>query len=263
MITRKKLQTRRPHLARYTVYDYFAWVYNKHWGTQVIDHLIPVTERLLLGNLPAGARILDLCCGPGHLVQALLARGYNVTGLDGSDMMLDFARKNATRGEFILADARSFRLPQIYHAVVSTYDSLNHITNSEELLAVFRNVYATLQSDGYFLFDVTLADGYQAYHGHTLSFIEDDHVCLIRLNYRSEEQIRQSDLTIFRLAKERWQRSDFMILEKSYSVEEMLSHLRAAGFMETKTYEAQRDLGLPYIGRIYFVSRKFGSLSHT
>ncbi len=47
--------------------------------------------------------------------------------------MLRFARKNAPKCKFILADARNFDLEKSVDCVVSAYDSLNHILNIGEL----------------------------------------------------------------------------------------------------------------------------------
>jgi tRNA/tmRNA/rRNA uracil-C5-methylase (TrmA/RlmC/RlmD family) len=39
--------------------------------------------------------LLDVCCGTGQLARHFLDHGYEVTGLDLSDAMLDYARLNA------------------------------------------------------------------------------------------------------------------------------------------------------------------------
>src|SRR5271170_7033063 len=46
--------------------------------------------------LNAGARVLDLCCGPGRHSVLLAKRGYKVTGLDLSESYLGLARPGAT-----------------------------------------------------------------------------------------------------------------------------------------------------------------------
>lgn len=49
---------------------------------------------------PAGQRILDAGCGPGHHIAALAQLGYQVTGLDSSEEMLALARKRAKDGGY-------------------------------------------------------------------------------------------------------------------------------------------------------------------
>src|SRR5262245_42357285 len=129
-------------------YDRFAWFYNRYWGDEFSRPALSIFNILLFPHLPPGCRVLDLCCGTGQIAAGLVARGYRVTGLDGSEAMLKFARENAPEGEFIRSDARSFALPKIFHGVISAFDSLNHLMKSEELIAVFRNVHEVLVDDG-------------------------------------------------------------------------------------------------------------------
>ncbi|MFZ5997029.1 MAG: class I SAM-dependent methyltransferase [Nitrospirota bacterium] len=52
--------------------------------------------------MPDGSRLLDLCCGTGHLAQALVSCGFTVVGIDGSSGMLLYAKKRVPDGEFTL-----------------------------------------------------------------------------------------------------------------------------------------------------------------
>ncbi len=246
-------------MTRYSDYDRFAWVYNKHWGHSFTQLALPILEKLVLLYLPAKASILDLCCGTGQLAQTLIARGYRVTGLDGSEEMLRFARENAPAGEFIVDDARSFKLPNIYHAVVSTFDSLNHIMTLEELTSVFRNVYAALREGGLFLFDLNMEEGFKICWDDFFDIVEDDLVCIVRTSYRPEERIAQFNTTIFYL-QEGWQRSDLMLVQKCYSETEVQSALEVAGFIEIHAYGYNEQWDLEELTggaeRAFFVCRK-------
>lgn len=76
--------------------------------------------------------------------------------------MLHYAWFNAPEATFVLDDARSLYLPHAIQGVISTSDSLNHILQLDELSQVFRNVYAALSPQGYFLFDFNVESRYQA-----------------------------------------------------------------------------------------------------
>jgi SAM-dependent methyltransferase len=100
------------------------------------------TGRLLLGgftrsiardvavDLPAGARILDVGCGPGHLAYELADRyAFDVTGIDLDPGMIDRAiARGASRGDgelrpptFLVADAAALPFPdESFDLVVST-----------------------------------------------------------------------------------------------------------------------------------------------
>src|SRR5258708_4681505 len=121
-------------------YDATAWFYNRYCGPTYKLQALKVFDKLLFPRIPAHCRVFDLCCGTGHLAMALAGRGYRPTGLDNAPEMLRYARQNAAAVEFVLADARNFQLPAVYHAAVSTFDSLNHIMSLDDLVCVFRNV---------------------------------------------------------------------------------------------------------------------------
>lgn len=246
-------------MTSYSDYDRFARVYNKHWGNEFVPLALQVLEKLVFPHLPAKARILDLCCGTGQLAQALLARGYQVTGLDASKEMLHFAHENAPAVKFTLTDARSFKLPGVYHAVVSTFDSLNHIMSLEELTDVFSNVYAALRQGGRFLFDLNMEAGYRICWNDNYGIVEDDHVCVVRTSYRPEERIARYDTTIFYL-EGRWQRSDVTLLQKCYSAVEVRSALQATDFTEIQVYAYNEQLALEELTgeaeRAFFVCQK-------
>ena len=242
---------------RYADYDALAWFFNRYWGGPFIDRALPLLERLFLSLLPPGARILDLCCGTGQLVGALTARGYQVTGLDGSEAMLRFARANAPAAEFILADARDFRLPAPYHGAVSTFDSLNHIMSLHELTRVFQNVHAALLPGGPWMFDLNMEAGYRARWRGTSARVEADHAIIDRTRYDADAKIGRSETTMFRLEQGAWQRSDLTLLQRCYTEEEIRSALEKSGFRDVGVFDTKGDLGWAgHVGRTFFRARR-------
>lgn len=246
-------------MTRYSDYDRFAWVYNKHWGNNFTHTALEVLDKLVFPYVPARARILDLCCGTGQLAEQLLARGYAVTGLDASAEMLRLAHENAPAAEFVLKDARSFTLPPVYHVVVSTFDSLNHMMTLEELTSVFRNVRAALRRGGLFLFDLNMEEGFKVCWNDNFGIVEDDHACIVRTSYRAQEKVARFETTIFRL-EDSWHRSDVTLVQKCYSEAEVRGALQMAGFTSISAYAYDEQLHLKALTegteRGFFVSRK-------
>src|SRR5215813_11579797 len=221
----------------YSEYDRFAWFYNKYWGGEYSKPALAIFNIVLFPHLPAGSRILDLCCGTGQIARGMADRGYQVTGIDGSEAMLKFARENAPNTEFIHADARSFRLPVKFHAVISAFDSLNHVMELQELKAVFRNVYESLEDEGIFLFDLNLEDESELL-GNSLDMVEDDHVCVVRASYKPEEKLKRYDVTMFTLEDAAWLRSDLTLFQRYYDADEVIAALSESGFSRVKAYDA-------------------------
>ncbi len=239
----------------YSAYDRLAQVYNRAWGGNSTEQALPALDRLILRQIPPDAQILDLCCGTGQLVRALLARDYRVTGLDGSEQMLRWARVNAPGGAFILADARSFRTTEIHDLVVSTFNSLNHLMDLDELATVFHNVRAALRPHGWFFFEMTLEEGFRARWRGSYGMVEDDYARVVRPSYDPERREARDELTLF-YADNGWQRVDLTLTQRCHSEAEIRSALEGAGFSDIHRYDAQQDLGIGReAGRAFFVAR--------
>ena len=81
--------------------------------------------------------VLELGCGTGSLTERLAALGYDMIGVDNSPEMLQKAmEKKAQSGLdilYLLQDMREFELYGTVRAVVSICDSMNYLTEPEEL----------------------------------------------------------------------------------------------------------------------------------
>ncbi len=278
-----------PAMEKYSEYDRLAWFYDRYWGERYHGEALAVIENLLSVRIPPGARILDLCCGTGHLTRVLAARGYSVTGIDGSEEMLAFARANAPECEFFAMDARSFSLPARFHAVVSTFDSLNHVMRIEELVQVFRNAHDVLVDEGTLFFDLNMEEAYTTMWGKSSAIVEPDNVCVVRGGFDTARKIGRTDITMFQLlhgesgeagehreleeqgstqSSERdtehgkWRRSDVTLFQKCHAPGDVERALREAGFAECASFDARRDLGMTgdiMIGRTFFLAGKTGA----
>ncbi len=238
-------------------YSPFAWFYEKYWGAEIPAQLMTAVEKLLLPRLSEGGAVLDLCCGTGQIAADLAARRFRVTGLDGSAEMLDFARRRVPAARFVLADARTFNLPSDYDAVISTFDSLNHIMSLAELTDVFRHVHDALRDGGSFLFDMNMERGFLLHWRDYFSIVESDHVCVLLGEYDPDEKVGRYDITMFRLEDSVWRRTGATITERCYASRDIKSALRRAGFVEVTRYDAETDVGLAeHIGRTFFLARK-------
>ena len=69
---------------------------NDDWWLQHIDDLIE--------QLPHGASILDVGCGPGHKSRYFAERGFRVTGVDISERMVEIARHYVPDAQFEVVD---------------------------------------------------------------------------------------------------------------------------------------------------------------
>ncbi|MEF2967974.1 methyltransferase domain-containing protein [Paenibacillus sp. M1] len=116
-------------------------------------------------DLPPGAKVLDLCCGMGRHSMALAEAGYEVTGVDLSEVLLGEARKNdpAGRVRWLKADMRKLPLDGGFDAVVNLFSSFGYFERDEEHVKVLREIYRMLKPGGRFIIDF-LNPEYTAVH---------------------------------------------------------------------------------------------------
>jgi SAM-dependent methyltransferase len=244
---------------RYTDYDPLAWLYQQHWGREYHDQAYPVLQRLLLDRLPARASILDLCCGDGRLTLELANQGYRMTGVDGSEKMLRFARRRAPKVPFAIGDARSFRVRRRFEAVIATFDALNHIMSATELQQVCASVWRALKAGGYFAFDLNREEAYTDLWSNISTAIEEDNVSIARGAYDAQSGYAMCDITLFRLIRGAWRRSDFRLTQKYHSDGEVFEALSSAGFRRIEARDAATDLGMRGNigqGRTYYLAQR-------
>lgn len=242
---------------RYTDYDAFARLYDRHWGGKVDRHL-EVLDAHVLPGVPAGARLLDLCCGTGQLAAVLADRGYRVAGLDGSDAMLERARANAPAVDFVAADARDFSFPEPFDGVVCTYDSLNHVMEEAELARVFACVARALVPGGVFAFDLNLEAKYRETWTGDYHVVDDDQVGVFRSSADPDARRAFFDATIlYRRQEDIWTRHDLHLEQTWYDEPVVAARLVEAGFLPPEAHAKQtlkRDPGVA-LNRLYVARR--------
>ena len=242
---------------RYGVYDGFACYFDRYWGRSFFDDLRPVVEQCFLPLLPASGAVLDLCCGSGRLSHWLTVRGFEVSGVDGSEEMVRLARKNAPRASFRVADVRRFCEPESFDGVVCTFDSLNHLASGDDLLTVFQNVARSLRPGGLFFFDMNLDEGFRASAPETSSIVAEDHACITESVYDSRSRRGCSTITLFRLEDGNWRRSDVEVWEYCYPREQIVAALAEAGLPHFQTFEAGTDFAMRAgAGRLFVLASK-------
>ena len=111
-----------------------------------------VEQLLSLARLPAGAAVLDLCCGIGRHSLELARRGFRVTGVDRTRLYLDRAATTAKQQrlslELIHDDMRRFRREDSYDCVINLFTSFGYFEDPEEDHAAAQNMYACLRPGG-------------------------------------------------------------------------------------------------------------------
>ncbi len=240
-------------MSRYTGYDSFAEIYNRHWGG-FAKRVVPALDSLGLSDLSPGDHIVDVCCGTGQLAAVLTERGLRVTGVDGSDDMLSVARRNAPRASFVAADVRAFAVDPPAQMAVSTFDSLNHILDLAGLEQALRCVAGALERGGRFVFDLNMDETFRAnWHG-TFVIDEDPDLVIARSEYDPEDRFGSVYLTMMTRDQDLWHRSDLELTQRAYTKEEVQQALHGAGFGSVEDHDAADIMENGQPGRPFFVA---------
>ncbi|PKM69943.1 MAG: hypothetical protein CVU94_01470 [Firmicutes bacterium HGW-Firmicutes-19] len=132
-------------------YQHLALIYDAIMGDS--DGVNKYAE--MLQDVLKKGKILDLACGTGDLTITLSDRGYQMTGLDLSEPMLEIAKKKSKSDElrFFCADMLDFDLHEEFDGVVCANDSVNYCSSLEQIAKLFEGVNRHLTMDGVFVFD--------------------------------------------------------------------------------------------------------------
>jgi len=138
----------------------FSRIYDREWAFWA-EHLWPFLSAEVRECCPGARTWLDLCCGGGHLLKRICEAGYLGVGLDLSPHQLAYARANAPMAKLIRADVRAFEFRARFDVVTCTFDSLNYLTEPDDLASVFARVARHLAEGGLFAFDMNVFEGLQ------------------------------------------------------------------------------------------------------
>jgi ubiquinone/menaquinone biosynthesis C-methylase UbiE len=101
---------------------------------QVGESLLDIVE------LPAGASVLDLCCGQGRLTALLAERGFRTSGLDFSPAMLERAQRAAPAARFHEGDAQELPFEDGAVDAVACNFGVCHLPEPSRCLSEVRRV---------------------------------------------------------------------------------------------------------------------------
>ena len=208
--------------------------------------------------------VLDLGCGTGNMTELLAKAGYDMIGADNAEEMLEIAMEKRDKSGYdilyLLQDMREFELYGTVRAVISVCDSVNYITEPEELQEVFRLVNNYLDPKGMFIFDLNTEAKFQAMGSETIAEARDEGSFIWENEYDEEEKINSYDLTLFiREEDDLYRRYQETHFERAWSLDEIKKALTEAGMEFVAAYDAfTKNAPRKESDRIYVVAREHG-----
>lgn len=104
--------------------------------------------------------ILELGCGSGRISRPLAADGYRLTGIDLSFPMLASAKTNpaASAPHYACMDMASLAFRTAFSAIIAPYNTLNLLTDPEDLRACLSQSHHLLAENGVLLLQIYIPD---------------------------------------------------------------------------------------------------------
>lgn len=252
-------------------YSNFATCYDQLMDNIPYDEWFDYLHGLLKEYKIEDGIIAELGCGTGNITERMSQAGYDMIGIDYSDTMLDIANGkkayNNSNSLYLLQDMREFELFGTVKAVISLCDSINYVTDSDELLQVFKLVNNYLDPKGIFIFDFhpryyykeIVADATIAEDRDDISFIWDNY-------YDEDEDINELSLSLFvRESQEDgnhdgiFRKYQELHLQKGYTLAEIKELICMSGLEFLCAYDAfTRKQATEECERIYIIARESG-----
>ena len=212
-------------------------------------------RRLIRRHKPKARTLLELACGTGAILK-ILARYYDVAGLDVSPQMLAIARKKLPNVRFYRKDMVRFELAAKFDVIICVFDSINHVLKFVDWQKIFHNAVRHLEKDGLFLFDINTeaklkrlikAPTWVHKFGPNLEFISvtDCRSRIVNWNIRVFEHRRGNRYGLY----------EEDIKQISFPVNKIRASLRKR-FANVKVIDATRGTSSAKSDRLYFVCKR-------
>lgn len=257
-------------------YTGFANVYDEFMDNVPYDEWTEYLCNLLQEyGVKEPSLVLELGCGTGSMTRRLTKRGYDMIGIDLSEDMLEIAReKDMEEGIdygnilYLNQDMREFELFGTVAAVVSICDSMNYVTEEDDLKKVFRLVNNYLDRNGVFIFDLNTIHKYRDILGDaTIAENREDASFIWENYYDRESGINQYDITIYKKVELEmeddekvtplFERMEETHYQRAYDLEKIKTLITEAGMEFVTAYDAMtKKSPTSESERIYVVARE-------
>ncbi len=218
---------------------------------------------LLAENGITGGILLDLACGTGTLSIEMAKKGFEVIGVDASADMLSAAMNNAYQSEedvlFLCQPMQQLDLYGTINAAICTLDSINHLTDPEDVQTAFDKVSLFTEAGGIFIFDInTVFKHREILANNTFVYDLDEVYCVWQNTLDRETDTVQIDLDIFEMLEDgAYERSQESFCERAYPVDTIKTMLTGAGFETLAVYdELTKEKPKDDSERLFIIARK-------
>ena len=188
---------------------------------------------------------LDLACGTGNVSIKVAKYFKNTYAVDLSDDMLNIAfdkfKQNKIKAKVICQDMCELSLNHKFDLITSVLDSTNYITEENDLLVYFENVYEHLKENGLFIFDINSYYKLSNVLGNNIYTYSSEDVFYTWEN-SFEDEVLNMFLTFFvKQSNGLYERFEEEHFERAYTEKEIEQALNKCGFKLINKFAGYSD----------------------
>ncbi len=221
-----------------TIYNRFASIYQRGPYVRFSQNL---AESVLLEYLESlgfhPTRLLDVACGEGSFAVAMAKQGFQVTGIDQSQRMIDLACVRAREAEaavdFFVADMRDLPYKNDFDLITCFFDSMNYLLTIRDLQEAIQCAFDALKPGGLYIYDMNTIYGLAVDWMREKTYIQneaDDFIEIHRQEFDYENLVATMEITIFKQKGDLWERIDETHRERGYPIADLQFLMQEAGF---------------------------------
>jgi len=224
-----------------STYEEFAKIYDKLMYDVDYSKWYDYIHEILIKYQASPRKVLEMACGTGNFTKYMCEDGYEVTCFDASDDMLSVAfNKLAYYNNLTILNQNmiDFDLNSKFDLILAICDSVNYVTEYDDLIKVFSNVYNHLEDDGIFVFDINSKYKLKEIIGSN-TFVEDneDIFYVWENEYDESSDICAFFITFFIKNDKVYSRFDEEHYERAYTVDEIINALKNAQFSKVEVHD--------------------------
>lgn len=220
-------------------YGQFAQGYDLFTQNVPYDEIAAYYDGIITEYTERGL-LADVGCGTGNLTEKMAALGYDVIAADASPEMLTIAVSKPHDGiQYICQSMTELDLYGEADAMISTLDSVNHLSDKSEIAAFFKSAAQNIRKGGVLAFDVNTP--YKHEHilgGNTFVYDAEGAFCAWQNTFSPEDCGVDIELDLFFENEDgSWERSYESFREIALPESELCEMLESAGFEVLCVYD--------------------------
>jgi len=160
--------------------------------------------------------LLDVGCGQGGFLKQLANLDIDTLGIDLSSKQIEICQQNNINAKVM----DICELNQQFNCITAIFDVINYISK-KDITNFFQCIYNSLDTDGYFIFDVNTLYGFEEVAQGVLTLEEEEQFIIIDAIFQDE--ILETKITLFEPNGKLFEKSQ-EIIKQFYHTQKFLTH---------------------------------------